>query len=168
MYDLNTWLSDRNIHKIFFMKTLMHTNTSSKTTHSIKTSLTKQCYICYAWTGANNAADTVMLLILLCCWYWYAADTVMLLILLCCWYWYAADTVMLLILLILICCWYCYAADTDMLLVCMLYTTCSMFRAWPVYFLLLCHAEIMQLLNHILSKLNKSSILPNTLKSFKT
>jgi hypothetical protein len=69
MYDLNTWLSDRNIHKIFFMKTLMHTNTSSKTTHSIKTSLTKQCYICYAWTGANNAADTDMLLILLCCWY---------------------------------------------------------------------------------------------------
>jgi hypothetical protein len=69
MYDLNTWLSDRNIHKIFFMKTLMHTNTSSKTTHNIKTSLTKQCYICYAWTGANNAADTVMLLILLCCWY---------------------------------------------------------------------------------------------------
>jgi hypothetical protein len=80
------------------MKTLMHTNTSSKTTHSIKTTLTKQCYICYAWTGANNAADTDMLLILLCCWYWYAADTVMLLI-----YWYAADTVML---LILISCWY--------------------------------------------------------------
>jgi hypothetical protein len=69
MYDLNTWLSDRNIHKIFFMKTLMHTNTSSKTTYSIKTSLIKQCYICYAWTGANNAADTDMLQILLCCWY---------------------------------------------------------------------------------------------------
>jgi hypothetical protein len=102
MYDLNTWLFDRNIHKIFFMKTLMHTNTSSKTTHSIKTSLTKQCYICYAWTGANNAADTDMLLILICCWYCYAADTVMLLILLCCWYWYVADTVMLLIY------WYCW------------------------------------------------------------
>jgi hypothetical protein len=102
MYDLNTWLSNRNIHKIFFMKTLMHTNTSSKTTHNIKTSFTKQCYICYAWTGANNTADTDMLLILLCCWYCYAADTVMLLILICCWYWYAADTVMLLIY------WYCW------------------------------------------------------------
>jgi hypothetical protein len=80
--------SDRNIHQIFFMKTLMHTNTSSKTTHSIKTSLIKQCYICYAWTGANNVADIVMLLILIWCWY--------------CWYWYAADTVMLLIY------WYCW------------------------------------------------------------
>jgi hypothetical protein len=72
MYDLNTWLSDRNTHKIFFMKTLMHTNMSSKTTHSIKTSLIKQCYIWYAWTGANNAADTAdtdTLLILLCCCY---------------------------------------------------------------------------------------------------
>jgi hypothetical protein len=86
MYDLNTWLSDRNIHKIFFMKTLMHTNTSRKTTHSIKTSLIKQCYICYAWIGANNAADIDMLLILLCCWYCYAADTNLLLILFCCWY----------------------------------------------------------------------------------
>jgi hypothetical protein len=55
MYDLNTWLSDRNIHKIFFMKTLMHTNTSSKTTHNIKTSLIKQCY---------NAMHASM-----CCWY---------------------------------------------------------------------------------------------------
>jgi hypothetical protein len=148
MYDLNTWLSDRNIHKIFFMKTLMHTNTSSKTTHNIKTTLTKQCYISYAWTGANNAADTDMLLILLCCWYWYAADTVR--------------------LLILICCWYCYAADILILLVCMLYTTCSMFRAWPVHISQLCHAEIMQLLNLVLLKLNKSSSLSNTLKSFKT
>jgi len=148
MYDLNTWLSDRNIHKIFFMKTLMHTNTSRKTTHSIKTSLIKQCYICYAWIGANNAADIDMLLILLCCWYCYAADTVM--------------------LLILICCWYCFAADILILLVCMLYTTCSMFCAWPVYISLLYHAEIMQLLNHVLLKLNKSSILSNTLKSFKT
>jgi hypothetical protein len=135
MYDLNTWLSDRNIHKIFFMKTFMHTNTSSKTTHNIKTSLTKQCYICYACLN--------VLLILPQC----------------------ADTVTL---LILICCWYCYTADILILLVCMLYTTCSMFRAWPVYISLLCHAEIMQLLNHVLLKLNKSSILPNTLKSFKT
>jgi nitrate reductase alpha subunit len=89
MYDLNTWLSDRNMHKLYSIKTLMHTNTSSKTTHSIKTSLIKQCYTWYAWTGANNAADTDMLLILLCCWYWYATDTVMLLILMiliCCWY----------------------------------------------------------------------------------
>jgi hypothetical protein len=68
MYDLNTWLSDRNIHKIFFMKTLMHTNTSSKTTHNIKTSLTKQCY------NAMHELGLIMLLILilmilLCCWY---------------------------------------------------------------------------------------------------
>jgi len=138
MYDLNTWLSDRNIYKIFFMKTLMHTNTSSKTIHSIKTSLIKQCYICYAWTGANNAADTDMLLILLCCWYCYADDTA-----------------------VQIRCWYCYAADILILLVCMLYTTCSMFCAWPVYISLLYHAEIMHLLNHVLLKLNKSSILSN-------
>jgi hypothetical protein len=124
-------LSDRNMHKLFFIKTLMHTNTSSKTTHSIKTSLIKQCYTWYAWTGANNAADTDMLLILLCCWYWYATDILI-------------------------------------LLVCMLYTTCSMFCAWPVYISLLYHAEIMQLLNHVLLKLNKSNILSNTLKSFKT
>jgi hypothetical protein len=51
---------------------------------------------------------------------------------------------------------------------CMLYTTCSMFRAWPVYISLLYHAQIMQLLNHVLLTLNKSSILSNTLKSFKT
>jgi hypothetical protein len=139
---------DRNIHKIFFMKTLMHTTTSSKTTHIIKTSLIKQCYTWYAWIGANNTADTDMLIILLCCWYWYAADTV--------------------ILLILICCWYCYVADTDTAGLCMLYTTCSMFCAWPVYISLLYHAEIMQLLNHVLLKLNKSNILSNTLKSFKT
>jgi hypothetical protein len=126
MYDINTWLSDRNIHKIFFMKTLMHTNTSSKTTHNIKTSLTKQCY---------NAMHELGL-ILLCCWYWY--------------------------------CWYCYAADILILLVCMLYTTCSMFRAWRVYIALLCHAEIMQLLNHVLLKLNKSSILSIISKTFKT
>jgi glycerol-3-phosphate acyltransferase PlsY len=75
--------SDRNIHKVFSMKTLMHTNTSSKTTYSIKTSLIKQCYIWCAWTGANNAADTDMLLILLYCWYCYVADTVMLLTLIC-------------------------------------------------------------------------------------
>jgi hypothetical protein len=123
--------SDRNIHKIFFIKTLMHTNTSSKSTHSIKTSLIKQCYIWYAWTEAINTADTDILLILLCCWYWYAADILI-------------------------------------LLVCMLYTTCSMFCAWPVYISLLYHAEIMQLLNHVLLKLNKSNILSNTLKSFKT
>jgi len=70
-----------NINKIFFMKTLMHTNTSSKTTHNIKTSLTKQCYICYACLNVllilSQCADTVTLLILICCWYWYcyAADT---------------------------------------------------------------------------------------------
>jgi hypothetical protein len=80
------WLSDKNIHKLFSIKTLMHTNTSSKTTHILKTSLIKQCYTWYAWTGANNAADTDMLLILLYCWYWYAADTVMLLIYWYCWY----------------------------------------------------------------------------------
>jgi hypothetical protein len=117
-----------------------------KTTHNIKTSLIKQCYTWHAWTGANNAADTDMLLILLCCWYWYAADTDMLLILLCYWYWYAVDT------------------DILILLVCMLYTTCSMLCAWPVYISLLYHAEIMLLLNHVPLKLNKS----NTLKSFKT
>jgi hypothetical protein len=31
--------SDRNIHKLFSIETLMHTNTSSKTTHNIKTML---------------------------------------------------------------------------------------------------------------------------------
>jgi hypothetical protein len=107
VWQLNTWLSDRNIHKRFFMKTLMHTNTSSKTTHSIKTPLIKQFYT------------------------WYACLNVLLILPQC------ADTVTL---------------------ICMLYTTCSMFRAWPVYISLLYHAEIMQLLNHVLSKLNKSSI----------
>jgi len=63
--------SDRNIHKIFSMKTLMHTTTSSKTTHIIKTSLIKQYYTWHARTGANNAADTNMLPILLCSWYWF-------------------------------------------------------------------------------------------------
>jgi len=33
--------SDRNIHKLFSIKTLMHTNTSSKTTYNIKTLLIK-------------------------------------------------------------------------------------------------------------------------------
>jgi hypothetical protein len=33
--------SDINIHKLFSIEILMHTNTSSKTTHSIKTSLIK-------------------------------------------------------------------------------------------------------------------------------
>jgi hypothetical protein len=78
---------------------------------------------------------------------------IMLLILICCLYCYAADTDML---LILICCWYYYAANIDTARVCMLYTTCSMFCAWPVYISLLYHAEIMQLLNHIPLKLNKS------------
>jgi hypothetical protein len=86
MYDINTCDHPIKIYIRSFMKTLMHTNTSSKTTHSIKTTLTKQCYICYAWTRANNVADTDMLLLLLCCCYCYAADTDMLLILLCCWY----------------------------------------------------------------------------------
>jgi hypothetical protein len=64
VWHLNKWLSDRNIHKIFSMKTLMHTTTSSKTTHIIKTSLIKQWYTWHAWTGAINAVDTVMMLIL--------------------------------------------------------------------------------------------------------
>jgi len=136
--------SDRNIHKIFFMKTLMHTNTSSKTTHSIKTSLIKQCYMCYAWTGANNAANTDMLLILLCCWYWYDADT--------------ADTDMLLILL---CCWY-----TDTAGMYALYYMLNILCLTSIYFTTVSrwnHA----VLNHVLLKLNKSSILSNHLKSFK-
>jgi len=33
--------SDKNIHKLFSIKTLIHTNTFSKTTHSIKASLIK-------------------------------------------------------------------------------------------------------------------------------
>jgi len=105
------WPSDRNIHKIFFMKTIMHTNTSSKTTHSINTSLIKQCYTWYAWPCLN-------------------------------------------VLLILLLCWYCYSADTVTGEICMLYTTCSMFCAWPIYISLLYHAETMQLLNHVLLKLN--------------
>jgi len=132
MYDLNT--CDHQIEiciSSFSLKLLCILIRIVKATHNIKTSLIKQCYICYAWTGANNATFTDMLLILICC-------------------------------------WYCYAADILILLVCMLYTTCSMFCAWPVYISLLYHAEIMQLLNHVLLKLNKSNILSNTLKSFKT
>jgi hypothetical protein len=87
MYDILThdylieiYISDFHLRHLCISTPLV------KATHNIKTSLIKQCYICYAWTGTNNAADTDMLLILLCCWYWYAADTVILLILLCCWY----------------------------------------------------------------------------------
>jgi hypothetical protein len=118
------------------MKTLMHTNTSSKTTHNIKISLIKQCY---------NAMHASM------CW-WYCLNVLLILP-------QCADTASM--------CWYCYSADT-VTLICMLYTTCSMFRAWPVYIALLCHAEIMQLLNHALLKLNKSSILSIISKTFKT
>jgi len=149
MYDILTHDYPIEIYiSVFHLRHLCISTCLVKATHNIKTSLIKQCYTCYAWTGANNAADTDMLLILLYCLYWYAADTDM--------------------LLILLYCWYCYAADILILLVCMLYSTCSMFRAWPVYFSLLYHAEIMQLLNHVLLKLNKSNILSNTLKSFKT
>jgi hypothetical protein len=72
VWQLNTWLSDRNIHKHFFMKTLMHTNTSSKTTPSLKTSLIKQCYTWYACLNVllilpQCAADTASM-----CWYCYS------------------------------------------------------------------------------------------------
>jgi hypothetical protein len=40
-----------------------------KVIHNIKTSLIKQCYIWYAWTGATDVADTDMLQILICYWY---------------------------------------------------------------------------------------------------
>jgi hypothetical protein len=103
------------------MKTLMHTNTSSKTTHNIKTSHKTMLYMLWM---PQCVADTASM------------------------------------------CLYCYSADT-VTLICMLYTTCSMFRAWPVYISLLYHAQIMQLLNHVLLTLNKSNILSNTLKSFK-
>jgi hypothetical protein len=56
-----------------------------KSTHNIKTSLIKQWYTWYAWTGAIDTTDTDMLLILLCCWHCYAANTDMLLIY---WYWW--------------------------------------------------------------------------------
>jgi hypothetical protein len=42
--------SDINIHKLFLIETLMHTNTSSKTTHSIKRSLIKtMLYMLMQW-----------------------------------------------------------------------------------------------------------------------
>jgi hypothetical protein len=138
-FKFNVWHLNTCDHPIeiyisaFHLRHLYISTRLVKATHNIKISLIKQCYIWYAWTGANNAADADMLLILLCCWYWYATDIVILI-----------------------------------LLVCMLYTTCSMFCAWPVYISLLYHAEIMQLLNHVFLKLNKSNILSNTLKSFKT
>jgi hypothetical protein len=70
MYDLNT--CDHQIEiciSSFSLKLLCILIRIVKATHNIKTSLIKQCYICYAWTGANNATFTDMLLILLCCWY---------------------------------------------------------------------------------------------------
>jgi hypothetical protein len=93
MYDINTCDHPIEIYiSAFPWRHLCISTRLVKATHNVKTSLIKQCYICYTWIGANNAADTDMLLILLiliCCWYCYAAntaDTDMLLILLCCWY----------------------------------------------------------------------------------
>jgi len=119
VWHLNTWLSDRNIHKHFSLKTLIHKNITHKTMLYM---------ICM--TGSIGASVP------------HDADN---------WCLTMYPTT-----LQLYCCW------------CMIYTTCSMFCAWPVYFSLLCHAEIMQLLNHVLLKLNKSNILSNHLKSFKT
>jgi hypothetical protein len=145
MYDLNTWLSDRNIHKIFFMKTLMHTNTSSKTTYNIKTSLIKQCY------NAMHELGLIMLLILICCWYCYAADT---------------DTVMLLILilliLILLCCWY-----TDTAGMYALYYMLNVPCLTSIYFTTVSRWNHAFVKSRSL-KTKQSNILCNPLKSFKT
>jgi hypothetical protein len=46
----------------------------------------------------------------------------------------------------------------------LLYTLCLT----SIYFTTVSFYKIMQLLNHVLLKLNKSNILSNTLKSFKT
>jgi hypothetical protein len=75
-------------------------------------------------------------------------------------------------------------ADTDMLIPLFNYVYCCftvvllliyalyyMFYALcltSIYFITVSCYKIMQLLNHVLLKLNKSNILSNTLKSFKT
>jgi hypothetical protein len=88
-FKFNVWYLNTCNHPIeiyvsaFHLRHLCILTRLVKTTHNIKTSLIKQCYTWYAWTGANNAADTDMLLILLCFWYCYPADTDILILLVC-------------------------------------------------------------------------------------
>jgi hypothetical protein len=145
-FKFNVWYLNTCNHPIeiyisaFHLRHLCIPTRLVKAIHNLNTSLIKQCYTWYAWTGANNAADTDMLLILLCFWYWYVADTILLLILI---YWY---------------CWGMYA------LYYMLYALCLT----SIYFTIVSCYKIMLLLNQVPSKLNKSNISSNTLKSFKT
>jgi hypothetical protein len=64
-------------------------------------------------------------------------------------------------------CWYCYSADT-VTLICMLsilHAQCSVLDQYIFHY---CVTLKLCSWNHALLKLNKSSILSNTLKSFKT
>jgi hypothetical protein len=145
-FKFNVWYLNTCNHPIeiyisaFHLRHLSIPTRLVKATHNIKMSLIKQCYTWNAWPRANNAVDTDMLLILLCFWYWYVADTILLLILI---YWY---------------CWGMYA------LYYMLYALCLT----SIYFTIVSCYKIMLLLNQVPSKLNKSNISSNTLKSFKT
>lgn len=80
-----------------------------------------------------------------------------------CYTWYAWNWV----------CWYClyWYVDTDILILLLMYALYYMFYALcltSICFTTVSCYKIMQLLNHIPLKLNKSNILSNTLKSFKT
>jgi hypothetical protein len=70
VWHLNTWLSDRNIHKRFSWRHLCIPTRLVKATHNIKTSLIKQCYTWYACLNVllilpQCVADTASM----CCWY---------------------------------------------------------------------------------------------------
>jgi hypothetical protein len=133
-FKFNVWYLNTCNHPIeiyisaFHLRHLSISTRLEKVTHNIKTSLIKQCYTWYAWNGANNAADSVIM-ILIYCWYWYAADTAGM-----------------------------YA------LYYMLYVLCLT----SIYFTTVSCYKIMQLPNHVLLKLNKSNISPNSLNSFIT
>jgi hypothetical protein len=70
-FKFNVWYLNICDHPIeihisaFHLRHLCISTRLVKATHNIKTSLIKQCYTCYAWTGATDTADTDMLLILI-------------------------------------------------------------------------------------------------------
>jgi len=107
IFKFNVWYLNTCDHPIeiyisaFHLRHLCIPTRLIKAIHNIKTILIKQCYIWYAWTGATDAADTDMLLILLiliCCWY--------------CWYWYidTAGVCMLYTTCSMICAWPVYVS----------------------------------------------------------
>jgi hypothetical protein len=49
---------------VFHLRHLCIPTRLVKATHNIKTSLIKQCYTWYAWTGATDTADTDILILL--------------------------------------------------------------------------------------------------------